>query len=71
MATQVGVDPGYETLSGCFFISCRSVDLTGKEKVANGLCFESVGELGRVEIIVFDSISRPINANVFEGRDCL
>ena len=71
MDFKMGIHSGNQSLSRRFFISCGSVDLTGKIKILYILQFKSWLELGRIEIVILDSISRTEYLGIFKTFDMM
>jgi Ni2+-binding GTPase involved in maturation of urease and hydrogenase len=69
VAVQVRVDTCNDTLSAGFFVSGCPVYLSGEEQVFHHLRFQCMLQLCRVEVVVFDSISRTVHHQVFEARN--
>ena len=59
------VDPGKEALCCCFLVAGRAVDLTGEKKPPDGLGLKRGSERTRIEIVVFDRVSRTQNVRMF------
>ena len=45
MYFQMSIDTGHQSLSGCFFVTGGSIDLSGKIEVFNQLGFKGILEL--------------------------
>ena len=71
MAVDVRIDAGNDALSGCFLVTCGAVHLSGKEEILYFLCFQRVFQLGRVEVIIFDGIARPVDDHIPESGNLL
>ena len=71
MTINMRVDARYQTLAAGFFISGRTINLSGKEEVLDLLRLQVMIQLCRIEEIVFNRISRTINLHITKSRDCL
>ena len=68
MTVDMCVDTRNDSLSGCFFITGRSVYLSGKEQILYILRFQRMFQLGGVKEVVFDGIARAVDDEVSERR---
>ena len=57
MDLQVRINPGHQTLSGCFFVTRCAVYLPCKEEITDELGFQTMVKLGWGEEIVFYGIT--------------
>src|SRR3970282_2610589 len=62
-------ETGDHALSGALLVSGRAVDLTGKEQSRQGLGFQRVFSIARIEIIVLDRIPRARQLRAFKSLD--
>ena len=66
---KCGVDSGNEPLPRGLLVTGRAVDLAGQEQARDRFDLEARGELARVDIVVFDGVTRPDHPRGFEPRD--
>src|SRR4051812_1977772 len=52
------IHPCDEPLCGCFFVTGRPVDLSGKEEPSHTLRLQPAGQLGRLDEVVLDGVTR-------------
>ena len=52
-----GVCTCEQALRGGFFVTGRTVDLSGEEEALDGFGFEAGFEVARVEVVVFDGVA--------------
>ena len=71
VAVQVCVDTCNDALSAGFLVSGCAVHLSGEEQVFHHLRFQCMLQLCRVEVVVFDGISRTVHHQVLEARNLL
>src|SRR5689334_19040665 len=62
------VDARDEPLRGCLFVSRSAVDLPGQKEPGRALRFETPIELGRLDEVVLDGVSRPKKRRRLEAR---
>src|SRR6516165_1143802 len=63
-----GIYACHEALRGGLLVSRRAVDLTSEKQAADPLRLERARQLGRLDEIVFDGITRAQQHRVFEPR---
>src|SRR6185436_19896960 len=63
-----GVYAGNNSLGRGFLVSGRPVDLSGEEQPSRALCFETTGQLGGLNVVVFDGVPRTQHHRVLEPR---
>ena len=61
------IDACHDALTGCFLVASSAVDLSGKEQVTDEFGLQCLVQLRRVEIIVFDSVTRAIHHTMFQA----
>ena len=62
---------GYDALPRRFFVTGRTVYLTGEEKPCKHPAFEGVVKLSGIEKIIFNRITRTIYLHIGKSRDSL
>ena len=65
------VHRGIKPLRRGLFIAGRAVDLAGKEQALNGPCLEAGPQLARVEVVVFNGITRPQDVRPLQAGHAL
>src|SRR5690606_15820504 len=66
---KCGIDSGHQSLAAGFFVTGRSVDLSGKEKPSHPSGFHRWPKLARFDEIVFDGVTRTNYPDIFEPVD--
>ena len=64
-----GVDAGDDALAAGFFVTGSSVDLAGEEQSADGLHFERMSQLARIDGVVLDGVAGADHLGVLETGD--
>ena len=65
---KAGIGARQEPLCGGLLVACRAIDLTGQIEARQPLQLQRGPELARVDIVVFDRVARPDDADVLEAR---
>src|SRR5262249_39127134 len=66
---QGGIDAGYQTLTRCFFVARRPIDLTGEKQPFDASCFEEWCKFLGIDEVVFNGIARSDDLSCFESRN--
>src|SRR5262249_4089521 len=63
------IEPGDQSLRGCFLIPGRAVDLAGQEEPRQALGLQRWLELTRIDVVVFDRVAWPHDAGALQTRN--
>src|SRR6267142_7056035 len=64
-----GIDAGNQALCRRLFVAGRAVDLSSQEKPGNPLGLKRIGQLPRIDIVIFDGVARATHDRALETWD--